>query len=720
MLSLGIGLGVNRGGFVAAEAATPATDPEVSAIATDGWRITYDTPPTEFDPVGDPKYLAVERAGFSDVAASAFRDELIPIMKRVRQPDPNETTLTASTAALGRFVFSGDKLYSSTGVSAGITNNSTFAAPKPVACWLHHDRDTAESSTFTVRLLVLHAYGRQGKPVAGVRFSGTDGANTETVDVNTVSKVTYTISGLSVCCYEGAFTMSDFDDVSIVTFDAKIYPWVGAVFDTATDADTYPSPNLTSLKIFNNYQGTAAPIYAYVDGTGAGGGTASTNAATAAADPFATGQAALAAVETLDGTDADRAVIRFTNDAAFHTLGDCSGVTVTNRPPMLTRDPLDAKSGVIVRPVAGNNADHLCDFIHFYDLTMEIAATGTNRQFSNAATDSTNLVVCENVTFGDNSLAPDRTFISDVGRLYVIECDGDDVALLNFFGTDTKELALVLGCAGNLLTHSSSNSTLYNAVANDFSAANSFRVSLHSANSGMTAKAGCVVAFNKIAHSNTGGGIIFWRSTTLAVSARGIAVVGNVVEEFGASAQPMLSLQADNDGGTGTAGMLNAVVQMNTIWGERTNVGYNDASPYAAKYSFETGNIYSEWNTKHDVTASDSDAVEAWAVAYHVDHAYNVYSVGSTSEDAPGAGALIGEVLPIGSGIGTDASPIDPGFADDNSHVGGDDGDGDYTPTAGNLSSYVLPGERVPIGYDLEGNAIPVDGSAVPGAIQAA
>ncbi|MEM1149275.1 MAG: hypothetical protein AAGI03_01790, partial [Pseudomonadota bacterium] len=100
-----------------AAASVGGTDPNVQSVAADGWQVTYDGAqiPAEFDPVADPKVVTVQRSGFDASGAAATVEDELLILKRVRQPFPAETTLTADQASLDDFVFSGD-------VIAGVTN----------------------------------------------------------------------------------------------------------------------------------------------------------------------------------------------------------------------------------------------------------------------------------------------------------------------------------------------------------------------------------------------------------------------------------------------------------------------------------------------------------------------------------------------------------------------------------------------------------------------
>lgn len=689
-----------------------ASDPEVSAITADGWRITYDAPPSEFDPVGDPKYVAVKRgSGYSAAGVSASLSENIEIMKRTRLTDPNENTLTIAQASIRNFIYDNDTVYDDAGAEDGVTNNSTRLYPKPIAMWLNHDRDVADAASYTVRMVVFHAHGRLGKPVAGVRFTATDaGVGSVSVDVNAPVTHTFTGSGLSACVYEGSLDFSSLADGDLCTIDAVIYPWVGNAFTVSTDADTYPSPNLCVLKVFNNYQGTAAPIYAYVDGVGAGTPTASTTEATALANPFADDAAALAAIETLDGTDVDRGVVKFM--AGTHLLQNTNARTVTDRPPIYTRDPAAAKSAVNLqnRQTVQN---HMLDMLKVYDVTVQRGDSAFAYQWANggaSASDMDHMIIFEDVDFDLNGFSAQTPTLAQVGRLFQVNCTGDNIGQHNIFLSSSACAILMWGCSGScaapaIQTYGAVGCTNWNTGS---------IVGITDDNTVTTpAKTGMVWAFNKLNRSDNDGGLADFGGYT--VGDRGLAWVGNVVEGYGgAFTQMLLRVSADTD----NSPVQNLVMQMNTVVGQRCNLLYNESGDID-KSCYEVGTLTRTTNTKGDVHASQPYDGN-WAVRFQVGKA----GVVSLRGDEGGRSVYsplswLGEVAPLYGGTGSTGTPIDPGFAADRSNDGSPNtGNGDYAPTPANLASYQIPGALIPISVDLEGNAIAVDGTAIPGGIQ--
>jgi hypothetical protein len=61
-----------------------------------------------FTPDTAPVTLAVTRQGFDATGATASYADTLVVTKRVRQPYPNQATLTATTVSLSDYVYSTD------------------------------------------------------------------------------------------------------------------------------------------------------------------------------------------------------------------------------------------------------------------------------------------------------------------------------------------------------------------------------------------------------------------------------------------------------------------------------------------------------------------------------------------------------------------------------------------------------------------------------------
>jgi len=119
----------------------PAPDAVISAVAADGWQATWasGTPSV-------PATVDVTREGYDGTGTATTFTETLTLGTRVREPYPDQATLTADTVALADYIYSGD-------VIAGVTNNSTVVSPKPVANWATLDRKII-GDTLTAEVVV--------------------------------------------------------------------------------------------------------------------------------------------------------------------------------------------------------------------------------------------------------------------------------------------------------------------------------------------------------------------------------------------------------------------------------------------------------------------------------------------------------------------------------------------------------------------------------------
>ncbi|MDO9640855.1 MAG: hypothetical protein Q7J44_20175 [Pseudotabrizicola sp.] len=283
----------------------PANTP-FQTVNADGWTVAASDPAAAV-----AQAVTVQRQGFDAAGSAVTVTNGLTCTKRLRLPFPDQASLTAGGAVLSDYVYAGDMI-------AGVTNASERPYPAPIAHWLRPDREIIADSTYTARLVVAHAHARNGRPVAAVKFIITDGATTVEQTVSVLTPITYSASGFTVPHFAAGLDLSGFANGATLTVDAVIYPWVGAAFTISTDADAYPSPNLTTLRALCNRTGAFGTAYAYVDAAGAGATpTVSTNPATAAANPYATLDAAATALRAFNNANFGR---NFTDGGVIRLL----------------------------------------------------------------------------------------------------------------------------------------------------------------------------------------------------------------------------------------------------------------------------------------------------------------------------------------------------------------------------------------------------------------
>lgn len=659
----------------------------VTTIAADGWQATYDgTPPAEMDPSGDPETVTVTRQGFDASGGAVSVNDTVTLMKRVRQPYPNQGSLTADSIALSDFVYAGDTI-------AGVANNSTRTYPKPICCWLHGDHQIAAGPTFTARVAVAHMHARSGRPVAAVTFSVTDGVSTVTETVSAMSTITYTASGLTVPHFAAALDISGFAVGAELTVDVTVYPWVGEAFDSATDASASPSINFCSLPV---WKATASRAYAYVNASTGndGAGVASGTEATAAASPFATLAAAVAAVRSWNNAnlgydDAGGAIVVLEDGThVFSSIRSAAGATTTG--PLTVQG--ESRAGAVLQDSGSNLTFSIPGGITFRNMTFRM--TGNYTFIDNGGTGLAP-VLCEDVSFDVNG-NPDfyEAWFYRIGRFYLIDCDANGALLARKYGGVKKEPNLV-GCSGL--------GWAYNMLGCRSAGFNTGSLN----DSGREAAAGSFIGWNCLTATNSGGTQVL--HDDWAIGAEGFAMVGNVVEDVDGTTSPALQVMGDSSAVTAT----NVVIQCNTVVGQRSNLLYNDTTNISRDGSVRF-NVFSKFNTKTDVFAADGTAIGNWAAAYHVGYHSNAYlTAASDGQSTFGAGHWIGEVGELGASL----LPT-PDWTDDASADGSGLGGGDYTPGASSTLP-TIPAGLAPYGHDLNGTALAGDGTDLSGAVQA-
>ncbi|MGR3371538.1 MAG: hypothetical protein ACU0D1_01950 [Pseudooceanicola nanhaiensis] len=693
-----IGLGLTPANMVGEPALPPLpTGPALTTIAADGWQATHDgTPPAEMDPVGAPESFTVTRGGYDASGSAITVDDTITLMKRVREPYPSQASLTALMVALSDFVYSADAI-------AGVTNNSTRAYPKPQAMWATLDFARATTSSFDVRMVVAHAHAhaRQGRPVAAVKFTASDGTNTAEVTVSSMTPVSYSKTGLTVPLFEGTLDLSGLDEGE-VTIDATIYPWIGDAFTISTDAVASASStiNLCPLTILNDRAGGIGTAYAYVDDTTGddGTGVVSETPATAAATPYATASAAVTALTSYNNAnfgrnDAGGAMLRF-NDGT-HTLGSIKGAAGSSSWPIYVEG--ESEAGTFVQDAGSSTQNSIPHFIHFQDLTFQ--KTGDYIFLDNGTGGTVAVMTLKNVTCEVLAGGGYGAWAYRMGRILA---ENSEIGVLaSGFSTVSKHINAVGSDIGGA-------DRVYNAAA-----CTGARIGQKTAAGNQVAGVGQCFMHNMISRGDTGQLCV---KVAAQVGARGIAIVGNVVEKWGGDTTPAVQINADGNG----SAMENVVYFGNTVVGSRTNFGYLDSNGMTNvdKSGYRRFNVEYLWNCKSDVFASNGSLVGNWPVRFNVGSRANVALEGSNNGSGYNASNWIGEVAAFGDLVGSSGTPVDPDWTDDASYQGTRTGGGDYSPGA-STELPTIPAGLAPYSHDLTGNALADNGSDYVGAVAA-
>jgi len=599
-------------------------------------------------------------------------------------------------------------------VIAGVTNGSGVPAPLPIAAWVGRDREICKTGLFTARLAIAHAHARNGRPVAAVRFIATDGTNRTEVLVSAMSSVLFPASGYTVPHFAADLDLSGLADGAAITIDAILYPWVGAAFQLSIDADPYPSPNLTTLRVLNDRTGGFGTAYAYVDPvSGTAGGVASAVAATAAAAPFQTYGQAGAAIRAYNNANfgrnyADGGIIRLV-EGTHHTATNARTGMPTLAWPLTieSADPGKRASTVFGDPgTSTTNTLPACAVIR--GLTLRRGGSGNLQAFNNAAAalDYSYVMAFEGCDFDNGGYGAYNGFANVMGLGYFINCTETSNCGQGSRVGNVNKTTRSIGCKGTGFGVNLANWGVLGCWTQGT------EINLDALTTVRPAGQGGLIGWSFLQAADNSS-----RGVTLATTTgpRGVAIVGCILEQPHGVASACAYFAADGN----VQPQRNTVFMSCTVVGARTNWHYQDSGSARVEKSGYMRFVAQEYrNTKTDVFAANGTMTGNWAASYNVGHCYNYARRGGSDAGPVGAGRWLGEVAAPGDqyGIGT---ALNPAWLNDQSTLGGGAGNGDYTPgPATDLPR--IPAGMTPYPVDLLGREIRSDGAAVVGALQMA
>ncbi len=672
--------------------------PPVTAIATNGWQVTYLSPPTEFDPAGSPVTFNASRAGYTTSGSTTTYTEAMTITKRVRQPFPNQATLTTDQAALNDFLYSTDSV-------SGATNNSTETSPVPICQWGVSTRRVVGNSLY-LEVVAFHFNARAREQVACVEFTATDGVTTVTsiVSASSISARGWDMNPVIVHA-----TTLDITSLNAgnITANAKVYPWIGASGSIANSAaGTENARGFSPLLFVKNTSLASTPPLVYVSTTGvdatvdvngqaAGITKVSTTAATAKANPFATLASAvnaLKAATNLTGGFTDGCEVRFMSGSHTVSGSPLAGTYTSNCGVVITRDPDVAFADVTVSFGAAWNSRHArVDF-----RGLQIARTANVSLFS--VTGSNTGISFTSCSINGGSFT--ASAISTATYVEYVRCDFLSCPS-GVFGAGTAEGRRFRGCTSDVATIVEAWSVIGCRFQQDCDLSHGARTPNRS-----------IIAYNE-----------FYRVTGVVLEVNqssqitNFAVSQNVFEFISATSNPVLRLSGDN----APFGMTHCVFVHNTMAGfytnGRCNFWYNDSAPTSnrtQKLIKDVGNIYVQRNTKHDIFAGLNDGyadagsrIGGWSNLFGVGSQGNFVQFTDAVNSVPGPQSSFSqEYGGIGSVFGTSSTVrLDPLFVDYKGTTSGPlagSGGGNYRLSSGSpADNRVAPVLR----FDLDGNA---------------
>lgn len=602
---------------------------------------------------------------------------------------------------LGGFYTQGGTPNNATGAGFAVTNSSTAAHQQVVGGWYMPPFQKV-GSTFQLRAGAFHRHAQSGRPVRAVKFTVTDGSNTVTETVTTMTISNDDGDAVNIPEYIATIDTSTLTQGAVLTCDMQQFPWVGdegSVLDTSASGYTMPDPRHAPLPLLLDKTGGYGTTMALVDastgndGTGQAYDSASYNAGTAA--KFLTIAAAVKAIRDYNNSnrsrgDAGGGVVEL-NAGSYQwmgaTLGSVYGTTpntwLTVRPAVGV-----ARSDVII---AGDTGDpDPGDRLHIQNVTITATASGT---FSGIAA-----VWWDNCLFNTTNTALLRTGVHWITQGKVTQLAQG----LRPFSTEVSSLALIRGVEfagldGEVIGHTVIGN--YKPAA----ATGKPRFTGDFTGQGGPAPQSQILAYNRILDFDVGGaGSTYMMSYAMDSEAirfqRGLAFVQNLFERTGTSGSAIVAQI-----GTGsTQGTNNVLAWHNTLVGQRQNFAYNDTGTTSIPHKFWSlkNNILWDYNIKSDVFPSGSgNRTGNWSTLYGVGFSGNVLADESNSFDNEFSGLGYW----AGNFNGPDsATTFDFTDYQANEDVTGGSGGGTYTLLS-TSPAYELQVEQV-LSHDIAGN----------------
>ena len=517
---------------------------------------------------------------------------------------------------------------SSVASSAGIkTNSSTLPYPTPCFGWLNSQQESAGSS-FNVEATAFHYYARAGQQVACIEYIVSDGTNTASpVLVSTPTTSAFQTIGNICESWAGTLNMSGMTQGAMCAVNAKIYPWLGVVYDVAANGTAWPTARpITPLRVFCDRTGAYGGAYAYVK-VGASGGSVSAVPATAAAAPFPTITAAFAAVKVWNNAnkshnDLGGGIVRLMDDGAGGAQSHTVATAPVNSPGstwiIIEKDPATAATITVTWSVQ-SSFPSLCKWRNITALAGAAAYCFIGNNAADEMLSLDNIIV-------DNTA--NKTVAAWWIYKYVrnVQLTGGNDCNFNGLAASNNGLALMLGVVGT--TTSSTTNQPYMMIGCTLPRFAVLRATTSQGNHGR------IIYNNKLWYA------AYEKLTTGETLLDGLVNMQNQYEhDNSGSIVTCMNYFADADLTT-----INNYLEMcNTAVGNRASRMYNDiaASKTAPNGTVKRGvSRYSIWdnsNQKADPFNSGAGSVGAWEYLYGVGNEGNVSLFGAVSRAATDA-----------------------------------------------------------------------------------
>ncbi|WP_426163091.1 DUF4054 domain-containing protein [Sandarakinorhabdus sp. DWP1-3-1] len=692
----------------------------ITAIAANGWTATYSgTPPSTV--LNEP--LALTSPGYDNTGAAANDVRNILIAGRVRTAG-GSASYSATDVALSMEVVAG-------ATAAGVTNNSTQLSPLPVAQWATTFRRLIDGSARSVEVVAGHLWAKHdGRQVACVIFSASDGTNTVYQTVTDMVVSGESTDALPVYVYRATFTSTQMGSLSegLIRYDARVIPWVGdntaatdilrSIANTADwsarglneNWDFSPRYDLKDLTRFANVP------RAYVNPTTGSNTTGrwSTTDATARSLPFSSiaGAVGRASLDIVAGSSAyavagDMSGCEIRCSAATHIPGVAAAGTKVCKGAaalVITRDPFETRANVII-DISTSTAMRLRlgGFSGVPGSAMRFQGVSITRGVSASIqieTSGMNYVLFEDVAFNNNS-QPAVVISSSGVNGYI---DYHATTFTNLTASITTGGQSVRGCSWGLSGCNVTARALLGNRITDLQRINrpDYSVMMGNFVTALTTSSATIIVVSGVG--------------------RDVLDAANVLEmASGLSASQFWNYSGD----------ANTQSTSNILHIHNTTVGYSDNGRYNWRYvdnnspttsrdrthkqQLFKNNIGTQYNTKHDLFAGGGAGTlrtGGWPVAFGVGHDANfMMYMNASGSTSPASGGFNPDYEGPRSNIGASTSVLNNPLFVAPAHataagVGGAGG-GNYALQAGSPALSMTEGPLLPGFYTAAGAIAP-------------
>ncbi len=479
-----------------------------------------------------------------------------------------------------------------------VTNNSTLAYPKVHGRWAWPGFERWTGATL-VEMVAFHPFGRNGNPVACVKFDCDDTSGNSAAQQTASAMTATTRSGDAqrLGVYAATIPVTALTQGNVLTTRFRAYPWVGdsaSVCDSATSADgvAAPSEDLTPLMALLDKNDTLA-CYASVDGVGGSPAVAAT-AASARTTPYATLAAAFTALKTYNNTNnSDNSLnncIILMQNGSYTGPGTFTGSNTRSWCIVQA----DLANGATEAGVIFNTATNQVfnGYIQMKDVTVSGSGAGAFR--GNTTTGQLWLNSC---TLAQTSTSAWYAWRCEFATQNTVTA----ASTIGFgpFAANKGPFALVRGNNASGVTNGM-QATAYCVIGNT-------RVRPEAQEtgnaSGNNISDNVIIGWNQGFSLNTARWLQDgWRGTSIT---KGISMFGNVAERITDNVSPFVQITADATLATAQSppSVVNVYLAHNTFVGQRENLNYLEggATTNTRVNWFDLYNLFRDFNCKSDV-----------------------------------------------------------------------------------------------------------------------